>query len=514
MCAQVIVALGSNQGDRAALLAAALAALPKAGVTVRRVSSLYETAPAYVTDQVRPPPPRLFSGRNRRLTASPLCCLAPAQPTFLNAAVSCTTSLEPVELLAALKRIEADCGRTAGGQASHGQRLQGLANSLSDFACAPAPPIHPFSQRYGPRPIDLDIIAYGNRTVELPHLQVPHPRVQERPFVLAPVADLAADEADPAGPACRLAAVWTAQGGESRVGRKGLQRVLPLPRGLVLPVGGETHLMGVINVTPDSFSDGGDAMATSDAVAAALDLASAGARVIDVGGQSTRPGAQWVPAAEELRRVRPVIEQLRERLPPEVVISVDTFYGSVAAAAVSAGAHLVNDVSGGRWDPDLLGAVAASGAAYVATHSRGTPETMQSAEHTAYPAGLIQQVSAELRELCRRAEAAGIEPWRIMIDPGLGFAKGKDANLQLLRGLCSIRGSLPHAPMLIGPSRKGFLGMLTNGKPPKERDWATAAAVGTCVAGGAAMVRVHNVRAMRDVVAVADAIYRLEAAQT
>ena len=270
--------------------------------------------------------------------------------------------------------------------------------------------------------------------------------------------------------------------------------------------------MGIINVTPDSFSDGGDVTTAADAVAAALDLAAAGARVIDVGGQSTRPGAQWVSAAEELRRVRPVIEQLRDRLPPEVVISVDTFYGRVASAAVSAGAHLVNDVSGGRWDPELLGAVAASGAAYVATHSRGTPESMQSAEHTAYPAGLLTQVSAELRELCRRAEAAGIEPWRIMIDPGLGFAKGKDANLQLLRGLRSIRGSLPHAPMLVGPSRKGFLGLLTNGKPPKERDWATAAAVGACVAGGAAIVRVHNVWAMRDVVAVADAIYRHEAA--
>jgi 2-amino-4-hydroxy-6-hydroxymethyldihydropteridine diphosphokinase/dihydropteroate synthase len=364
-------------------------------------------------------------------------------------------------------------------------------------------------QRYGPRPIDLDIIAYGDRVLELPHLQVPHPRARERHFVLAPVNDLDTCDAESTGPASRLAAWWRSSGGEALVGNKDLCRVLPLAHQRVLTFGITTHIVGVLNVTPDSFSDGGDVSGVASAVDAALAMAAAGASVIDIGGQSTRPGAAPVSASEELSRVLPVIQQLHKALPAEVAMSVDTFYGEVATAAVAAGAHIVNDVSGGRWDPTLLPAVAASGAAYVAMHSRGAPITVHAAEHSVYPAGgLILQVRDELQDVCRRAEAAGVHAWRILIDPGIGFAKTREGNLQLLRELASIRPCLPHAPIFVGASRKGFLGALAGGKPPKERDWATSATVTASIAGGAAFVRVHNVPAMRDVVAVADAIYR------
>jgi len=375
-------------------------------------------------------------------------------------------------------------------------------------SCASASLTHALRQRFGPRPIDLDIIAYGSRRVDTPELTVPHPRLSERPFVLAPVADLAAGTT---GPAAHIAQLWQRSGGESQVGRAGLARVLALPGGIVWPVGGRTRVMAVLNVTPDSFSDDG-CTGVAQAVAAGLRLVEQGADVVDVGGQSTRPGAVRVSAEEEARRVLPVLRALREQLPPGVLLSVDTFYGSVASSAIAQGAHIVNDVSGGgRFDHTLLAAVADSDAAYVLMHSRGESDTMQRPEFTRY-ADVVKEVAVELRAAGERCVAAGIEPWRIVLDPGIGFAKDKDSNLQLLRNLPAVRpgapGALRNAPLLVGPSRKGFLGSLAGGRPPAERDWATAAAVAACVAGGAELVRVHNVAAMRDVVAVADAIHR------
>lgn len=250
----------------------------------------------------------------------------------------------------------------------------------------------------------------------------------------------------------------------------------------------------------------------------AKQLVAQGADIIDIGGQSTRPGAARLSAQEELARVMPVIRALREDPATSgALLSVDTFYSQVAADAVAAGANIVNDVSGGGLDDAMLPTVASLGVPYVLMHMRGDPTTMQSAQNTSYAGtgGVWHGVAEELQAAAARAMSAGIPAWDIILDPGIGFAKTADGNVELLRHLRDMRalgglqGPFAAGPMLVGPSRKGFLGRLTGRKRPDERDAATVAASVACVVGGADIVRAHNVAAVWDGLRVADAVFRI-----
>lgn len=258
-------------------------------------------------------------------------------------------------------------------------------------------------------------------------------------------------------------------------------------------------IVGVLNVTPDSFSDGGKHATVEAAVDAGQRMAEEGANWIDVGGESTRPGSAAVSEGDERARVLPVIEGLRKRLSPSVRISVDTYKAGTARAAVAAGASVINDVSGGRLDPDIVRVAAETGAGVVLGHLRGAPATMM--DDVAFR-DVVDEVGAELEERLAGARAAGCyETW---VDPGIGFGKRLEHNLALLRGLPTLRARLD-VPIMVGVSRKAFIGQLT-GKPADERVYGTAAAVSAAVLGGAAAVRVHDVAEMRDVVRVAEAL--------
>ncbi len=265
---------------------------------------------------------------------------------------------------------------------------------------------------------------------------------------------------------------------------------------------GRCLLMGILNVTPDSFSDGRQYLAPDDAVVHGLDLAAAGADLVDVGGESTRPGAVRVTEQEELRRVVPVIGAL---VASGVRVSIDTMRSRVAEAAVNAGATVVNDVSGGMADPAMAATVAGLDVAYVAMHWRAHSRTMQ--QFAAY-SDVVEEVRAELVQRMDVLTAAGVDPGRIVLDPGLGFAKEAPHNWALLRGLDRILDI--GQPVLIGASRKGFLGRLAHEAygalpAPADRDGMTSAITALAASGGATCVRVHDVRSSRDAVTVAAA---------
>jgi len=263
-------------------------------------------------------------------------------------------------------------------------------------------------------------------------------------------------------------------------------------------LGPRTWLMGVVNVTPDSFSDGGQYFETGKAVARGLEMAAEGADILDVGGESTRPGSRPVPEAEELRRVVPVVEALRRK--SSVLISVDTTKAAVARAALEAGADIVNDTSALRSDPGMAGVVAGSGAGLVLMHMQGTPLTMQQAPR--YD-DLLGEIAAFLAERTRAAAAAGIPEERLIVDPGIGFGKTFEDNLELLR-----RQEVFLAigrPLLVGLSRKAFLGRILD-RPPAERLEGTIAAAVLAVERGAHILRVHDVGPVARAVRTAEAI--------
>ena len=258
-------------------------------------------------------------------------------------------------------------------------------------------------------------------------------------------------------------------------------------------------IAGVLNVTPDSFSDGGRYASVESAVAAGLAMAEAGAHWIDVGGESTRPNAAPVAESEEIRRVVPVIERLAQALGQRVRVSVDTYKAGTARAALDAGATIVNDVSGGALDPVILEVAAKSGAGVILGHLRGLPATMMANVHFE---DVVAEVIAELGDRIAAARAAGCR--EIWADPGIGFGKTLEHNLRLLASLAELRGRLG-VPFMVGVSGKRFIGDLT-GQPVNQRAFGSAGAVAAAVLGGASAVRVHDVREMGDVVKVAEAI--------
>lgn len=306
--------------------------------------------------------------------------------------------------------------------------------------------------------------------------------------------------------------LWEKLGGESLVGRNGMKRVLPVGNHL-RDWSSKTSLMGILNLTPDSFSDGGKYISVEAAVSQVRLMLSEGADMIDFGAQSTRPNASKISVEEELDRLIPVIEAVTKI--PEAegkLLSVDTFYSEVASEAVKKGVHLVNDVSGGRLDSSMYSVVAALRVPYIAMHMRGDPSSMQNPENLQYN-DVCKDVAFELYERLKEAELAGIPAWRLIIDPGIGFSKNTEHNLDILTGLTTIRAEIArrslafsHAPLLIGPSRKRFLGDVCARPAADERDPATVAAVTTGVLNGANVVRVHNVQYNADALRLCDAL--------
>ena len=268
----------------------------------------------------------------------------------------------------------------------------------------------------------------------------------------------------------------------------------------VLEVGERTIVMGVLNVTPDSFYDGGRYLDPEAACRRAHEMIAEGADVIDVGGESTRPGADPVPAEEEIRRVIPVIQRLAQSV--KVPISIDTYKAEVAEAALKAGASIVNDVTGLQRDPAMPSVAAAHGAAVVVMHSKGDPRTMQ--RNPTYD-DVVREVREYLERGCELAINAGVLPERIWIDPGIGFGKTVEHNLTLLRSLRELRPL--GFPILVGTSNKSVIGNVL-GVPVTERVEGTAATVSAAIAYGADGVRVHDVRVMRRVCDMTDAVVR------
>ncbi|XP_052185829.1 folate synthesis bifunctional protein, mitochondrial-like isoform X2 [Diospyros lotus] len=461
---EVAIALGSNVGDRLHNFHEALRLMKQSGIKITRHACLYETEPAYVIDQ----------------------------PHFLNSAIRGATRLGPHELLGVLKKIEKDLGRTGG-------------------------------IRYGPRPIDLDILFYGKFRIHSEILTVPHERIWERPFVMAPLMDLLGSSIDNETVACwhglsahvgGLFESWEKLGGESLIGKDGLKRVLPVGNRL-WDWRARTSIMGILNLTPDSFSDGGRFQSVEAAVSQARLMISEGADIIDLGAQSTRPMASRISDEEELDRLIPILEAILKM--PEAegkLLSVDTFYSTVASEAVNKGAHLINDVSGGQLDSKMHSVIASLKVPYVAMHMRGDPSTMQNSENLQYD-DVCKQVGSELHLRVRDAELSGIPAWRIIIDPGIGFSKKTEHNLEILTGLSTIRAEiarkslgLSHAPILIGPSRKRFLGDICGQPAAVDRDVATIASATAAVLSGANIVRVHNVRYNLDAMKVCDAMLK------
>jgi dihydropteroate synthase len=262
-------------------------------------------------------------------------------------------------------------------------------------------------------------------------------------------------------------------------------------------------MVGILNVTPDSFSDGG-ALATVDAALARAEaMLAEGVGVLDVGGESTRPGrTEVVGAAEEIARVVPVVSAIARRW-PDTLVSVDTFKAEVARAALDVGAAVINDVSGFRLDATMPSVVAAAGAGVILMHSRGDRADVAGAGRTDYGGDLVGAVIGELREAVSRAEAAGIGADRIVLDPGFGFSKTAEQNILLADQLGALRAL--GRPLLVGPSRKRFLGNIT-GRDVADRDRATAALCALAYARGVRLFRIHDPAAVRDALAVAHAL--------
>jgi dihydropteroate synthase len=276
-----------------------------------------------------------------------------------------------------------------------------------------------------------------------------------------------------------------------------------------LPYGERTLVMGVLNVTPDSFSDGGQFYSLERAVAHAEQMIAEGADIIDIGGESTRPGSAFVSEEEELQRVIPVIEKLAAQR--SVPISIDTTKSSVARAALAVGAEIVNDISALRFDPLIADEAARAGAGLVLMHSRGTPKIMQQLPPVE---DIMNEVIDGLRESINLAQQHRVAKETIAVDPGIGFGKTAEQNVELIANLDQLAAEFPEFPLLIGTSRKSFIGKLLDGAPAGERLYGTVASIAASVLRGVHIVRVHDVKAAVEAIKVADAVKRTSGLKT
>jgi dihydropteroate synthase len=269
-------------------------------------------------------------------------------------------------------------------------------------------------------------------------------------------------------------------------------------RGKAFELGAKTWLIGVVNVTPDSFFNGGLYFEPARAIERALAMAAEGADIIDIGGESSRPGSSPIPAKEEKKRILPVIEILKQK--KDVLISVDTSKAEVAESALAAGADIINDISAGRFDPRMLPLAARSGAGLILMHMKGTPRTMQIAPHYEDVTG---EVKAFLKDRLEAAESCGVSRENIILDPGIGFGKTLEHNLALLNNLGSL--SDLRRPLLIGVSRKSFIGKVLKLEAPDRLEGTIAASI-VSLLRGASLLRVHDILPVKRAVAVAEAI--------
>ena len=448
----VYIGLGSNLGNRAENIRMALhiLTLEYAAGHLLDTSFLYETQPVSTIEQ----------------------------PLFLNAACKIETHLQPEELLDILKIIEKRLGR---------EHTEIGMKPVSDE----------------PRPIDLDILLYGHEEYASEKLKIPHPRLHERLFVLRPLCDIAQHVEHPKFQ-CTLEH-FLASFGETME----FPRVMPLTRDPQDLVYWPRHtlLMGILNITPDSFSDGGLYMNIDDAMAHVRRIVDDGADCIDIGGMSTRPDSEEIDETEELARVIPVIRKIRE-LGFRIPLSIDTFRAKVAREAILAGANWINDISGGNRDSLMLKTMAELDVPVCLMHMRGNSKTMMQLvgyEHD----DVVRVVRSELFDCVQRALSVGVKRWHIIIDPGIGFAKFGQQNTRLLRELPQLmEKELKGFPLLVGPSRKDFIRRILERSDPQQSVWGTAAACSACIAGGANILRVHDVKPMLDVIRVADAIWK------
>ena len=269
-----------------------------------------------------------------------------------------------------------------------------------------------------------------------------------------------------------------------------------------------TVIMAILNLTPDSFSDGGrHSLDSAQVVQTVRRMVEDGAQIIDIGGQSSRPNAVEVSVEEEIDRVVPAIKAIRQA-GLTVPISIDTYRAKVAEAAIRAGGDIINDVSAGTLDSEMLSTAAVLNVPVILMHMRGTPQTMNSL--TTYDGDLMEVIGRELRERVEEAVKLGIRRWNIILDPGLGFAKTGLHNIEIIRRLNELRRQpgLSGMPWLLGPSRKRFIERITGEKVAEERLWGTAGAVAACVQGGGDIIRIHDVAEMTKVVKMSDAIWR------
>jgi len=274
--------------------------------------------------------------------------------------------------------------------------------------------------------------------------------------------------------------------------------ILELPDGRTIELGKSTAIIGVLNITPDSFSDGGQNFEPERAIDRALELESEGADILEVGGESTRPGATRLPVHEELDRVMPVLLGLSGRL--NIPIAIDTYKSEVAAAAVEQGVVIINDVSALRFEPALADVAARTGTILVLMHMRGEPANMQKIEPSA---DIFAEIETDLAQAIRLAESRGVKRSHIIVDPGIGFGKTLEQNLAIINHLDRFESF--GLPLMIGTSRKSFIGRLT-GRPESARMMGTAASVAVSIIRGAHIVRVHDVRQMKEVIRVSDAL--------
>jgi dihydropteroate synthase len=270
----------------------------------------------------------------------------------------------------------------------------------------------------------------------------------------------------------------------------------------ILDLSARTHLMGILNVTPDSFSDGGKFFKVEDAVRRGIKMAEEGADIIDVGGESTRPGSDPITIEEELPRVIPVIEALSKEI--GIIVSIDTYKSEVAKKALEAGAEMINDISALRFDPKMKEIVAEYKVPVVLMHIKGTPKNMQ---ENPYYDDVIKEIIEYLKESIKIARGAGIKEENIIIDPGIGFGKRLEDNLNILKNLKKF--SILNCPVLIGPSRKSFIGKILD-LPVEERLEGSLAALAVAIMNGANIVRVHDVKESKRVASLVDAVLKTD----
>mgnify|MGYP003979030821 FL=1 len=446
----VYLGLGSNIGDRANNLKNVFVALSP-NMEVVKIFPIYETTPWGYEDQAE----------------------------FLNQVIECETDLPPNDLLKLVKNIEEELGR------------------IPNF-------------QNGPRIIDIDILFYNDLILENDQLSIPHPRVHQRAFMLVPMKDIAGNYIHP----ILKESITTLA---DKIDSAGVHIYKEEINSLTINEhlfewGKRTYIMGILNITPDSFS--GDGLNNgNDSISAALKQAKifieTGADILDIGGESTRPGSKAVGAEEEINRVIPIIKAISSEF--DVPISIDTYKASVAEKALDAGADIINDVWGFQVDPKLGPLAAERDVPVILMHNRSNPKT---AEIQASLGGryigveyenLIEDIKNELMVSVEIARKAGVDERNIILDSGIGFGKTVEQNLELLNRSDEIRDL--GFPLLVGPSRKSFIGY-TLDLPPDQRAEGTAATVAVAIMRGADIVRVHDVEMIAKVAKMTDAIVR------